>query len=585
MPGLLRRKLRCHYCNACSRNDQAGIPRTWMCPYCEAVNHLDDRGEITDPPAEAISTAPPPPKYARSRSPTPVMFTAPAEPLFCETCQRNQMLLNKTLAEYIPDEDDPEYEKYANSVDEYRAELEERYPQVCENCIDRVQDQIRAAGYAAKADHLRRRLEESKKYQAEGYTPRQFWTLAITQLAKCVYIGSVALGLVWHGFGAIAATDRGHNGFSWEVCVREAFGAWAVSEDCLVSPFVLWLAKYALIADLLTIWWNPMLVQKTNRAGGRMRGLFWVWCIRIALLAFRLLGHVALTAVPADPEELGWFRNTHAALFGLLLLGTLAAWNSVRIVYQSTKSLMQPLDAHLPNAPHSAEKPKPSISRKPLPNNTSFDTMAQSFTSSFRAEPTPTFPPSPTLTSVSSTTQESDFASPYKRKSIHQTDDSMDWTPTQKRFAPHAPSLIPFQWSHPQPPSSPPQQPQYAPIREPVSLFSKPDPNPFRHKVPPAPKAPLASKLDPWKPGVWAPPLKESTTNFFKEERKGRGAGAGAGDRVEEGERGGGLQGVGVPRKVQRDAELFAPPRLRYDHFGEMKETGLEDTFNGLFSK
>jgi hypothetical protein len=72
---------------------------------------------------------------------------------------------------------------------------------------------------------------------------------------------------------------------------------------------------------------------------------------------------------------------------------------------------------------------------------------------------------------------------------------------------------------------------------------------------------------------VWAPPLKETTTNFFKDVKKGT-----------EG-RDGGLQGVGVPRNVRRDAELFQSPQLKYDFFGEMKETGLEDTFNGLFSK
>ena len=71
---------------------------------------------------------------------------------------------------------------------------------------------------------------------------------------------------------------------------------------------------------------------------------------------------------------------------------------------------------------------------------------------------------------------------------------------------------------------------------------------------------------------MWAPPLKETTTNFFKEVKGKDG-------------REGGLQGVGVPRNVRRDAELFQSPRLKYDFFGEMKETGLEDTFNGLFSK
>jgi len=500
---------------------------------------------------------------------------APIESPFCDTCQRNQLLLNKALAEYIPDEDDPEYEKYANTVDEYRAQLEERYPQVCEDCIDRVQDQIRAAGYAAKADNLRRVLEQSQKYQTKGYTPRQMLTLTIIWFAKWTYIFSVVVGLLWHGFGSIVSTDIGFlevGNFGWWTCMQSAAQIQRVNADCVLSPFMLRLVKAALTADVLTIWWNPKLAKKTNRAGGRMHGLGLVWCIRAVALASRLFAYGILTTIDGHPTNLRFYQYTHMALFVILLGASIAGWTSVRIVYQSTKSLMQPLDAHLPSAPQSAEKPKQSMTRKPLPNNSSFDTMAQSFTSSFpgRDESNMTLPPSPTLTSMSTSTQDSEFDSPYKRKKTPRADDAMDWTPTQKRFADHAPSVIPSQWSS-QPALSPPAT-KFATAREPISIFSKPDPNPFRHRIPAAPKAPATSLIDPWKPGVWAPPLKETTTNFFKEVKGKDG-------------REGGLQGVGVPRNVRRDAELFQSPRLKYDFFGEMKEAGLEDTFNGLFSK
>ena len=46
-----------------------------------------------------------------------------------------------------------------------------------------------------------------------------------------------------------------------------------------------------------------------------------------------------------------------------------------------------------------------------------------------------------------------------------------------------------------------------------------------------------------------------------------------------------GLDGFGVPKNVNRDAELFASPKFKYDNYGTMKDTGLEETFNGLFSK
>jgi hypothetical protein len=45
---------------------------------------------------------------------------------------------------------------------------------------------------------------------------------------------------------------------------------------------------------------------------------------------------------------------------------------------------------------------------------------------------------------------------------------------------------------------------------------------------------------------------------------------------------------MGVPRNVKRDAELFASPQFKYDwqgYGGKGADTGLEETFNGLFSK
>jgi hypothetical protein len=503
-------------------------------------------------------------------------MSAPTESPFCDVCERNQLLLNKTLAEYLPDEDDPEYEKYANSVDEYRAQLEERYPQVCENCIGRVQEQIRAAGYVAKADNLRRLLDQSKKYQTQEETVRQWLTLSTIWLAKWTYVASVVVELIWHAAGSFIRADGTAKACFYPYdCFSNAFLKRWVSEACVVSPVILRLVEYALLLDLLTIWWNPQLAKKTNRAGGRMRGLRTTWTIRASSLFVRFLGLLALSSL--GEGSVTFYRYTHAALFAILILSTAASWTRVHIVYLSTKSLMQPLSAHLPNvsAPQSPANPGRQQHRQSLPNNSSFDTMAASFTSSFSSinESMPTLPPSPTLTAKSTSTSihyDSDGDTPFRRKNTPRGDDAMDWTPTPKRFAPHAPSVIPFQFSQSQSqshhsPSSPlPAQ------RSPVSIFSKPDPNPFRHRVPAAPKAPLASKVDPWKAGVWAPPLKETTPNFFKENR---------------GTREGGLQGVGVPRNVQRDAELFASPKLKYDYFGERKDTGLEDTFNGLFSK
>ncbi|KAF1960365.1 hypothetical protein CC80DRAFT_466166 [Byssothecium circinans] len=577
MVRLLRRNLRCHYCNLTSRNEHGGIPRQWLCPNCDATNYLDERGNVTDPPIEATASAAHSLQYARSRSPTPTMHVSSSltNSPFCETCQHNQFLLNKTIAEYIPDEDDPQYAQYVKSADEYRAELEERYPQVCEDCIDRVQERIRAAGYAAKADHLRRRLEQSKKYKVPENSLRQVVTLAVICIAKWFYLVNVFFGLLWHTLGMMASPDRDRD-FDLGVCFKQALFLRGVGESCFNSPDILQLVKYALLADLFTIWWNPKLKQKTNRPGGRMRGLKTVWFLRLVLLSGRSLAYFFLTDV--DRESQKSLHYTHGAIFALLIWGTIRCYNTVRIHYHSTRTLMQPLDAHLPSVSQPSENSNPTTCPTTRPINSSFDTMAQSFTSSFTGGPSSANPPSPTLTIASVATEDSEWATPYnpRKTSRTATDIAMDWTPTPKRFSNNAPTVLPHTFTPKREPSPPPA-PNFTPHSPPSqghSIFAQPDPNPFRHKVPAPPRGsllPKTARVDPWN----APGTTHVPHNFFNEAKK---FGEASQRDVD----------WSVPRNVKRQDELFASPKLKYhtNAYGKQgRDTGLEAGFNDLFSK
>lgn len=569
-------------------------------------------------------------QYATSlpRSSSPVMPLEP-ESLFCNTCQRNQLLLNKTLAEYLPDEDDPEYEKYAASLDAYRNELEDRYPQVCQDCLPRVQDQIRAAGYAAKADNLRRMIDRSREHSRTVHTSRQTWTLRIIALAKCIYICSVVVGLLWHAMGLTMTIEDdvgADTDVEWTTCLAQAFSVRRAAYSCVMSPLSLRLLKTSLIADWSTIWWNPKLASKTNSITGRMRGLKSLWAIRAIVLTLRTAVYLYWNVTRLHSANLSIFHNTNVALLVAMTLSFTLTWKTVRIVYTP---VALPEDTYIPSAPNTPQRPKSSY--KPAhPQISTFDTMAQGFTSSFQADSSSALPPSPTLTEASTTSHYTEFTTPGRR-SVYQ-DDTMDWTPTTRRFASAAPDILPPQFaSHASPSNNPPVSPPGAHTHNsPISLFSKPDPNPFRHKVPPAPKPPAQSRLDPWKRAPWAPPLKETTPNFFRTERTTRSQSKAAAatnsslsypsyahtnpnvvrDRPLtastvatqasdwepdtererewewEGEQEGdkGLQGTGVPRNVRRDAELFASPKLKYDYYGTMRDTGLEETFNGLFS-
>jgi hypothetical protein len=496
---------------------------------------------------------------------------APGDDLFCGECQRNQTLMRNLLAEYLPDEDDPEYEKFEAAYDDYKNELEERYPQVCQDCLPRVQDQIRSAGYAAKADHLRRVMEKSEQRRAKVQTSRQAWTQRVISLGKWTYLLSTFMGIAWHALALIMAPNEGDwadGAFRWDVCLSQAVSVFSVDQSCVLSPSVLRLQQYAVVADLLTLWWNPKLRVKTNSLTGRMSGLKSLWAIRIVVVLLRAGSLYYWKRATIDYDSLRTFRQSNLFMVVALALSSALTWKTVRIVYLTPSTIQRSMAESLPSAPNSAEKAPRSSYRPAHPQPNTFDNMAQAFTSSF--QDASALPPSPTLTASSYTTYNTDATTPFAQRTAFLTDDDMDWTPTKRRFASQEPQVLSNQWS--KQPTPAPQQP--SPPQQ-HSLFSRPDPNPFRHKVPPAPKAPLQAKANPWKPGVWDPPLKDTTPNFFREEKKARG---GAGEAK-------GLDGFGVPKNVKRDAELFASPKFKYDNYGTMKDTGLEETFNGLFSK
>lgn len=541
------------------------------------------RGNITDPPIEEIATAPAPVlHYIPSRSPSPFM-SAPAEDIFCDACQHNQTLYTTLLAEFIPDEDDPQYEKYLAAYDDYKVELEERYPQVCKDCLPRVQNQIRNANHVARADNLARIMEASKKKRTTVYTARQTWTLRAISLAEWTYILSTMVGLLWHAAGTIMVPDeaaREYRAFSWSSCLHQAFLSRSVDDICVFSPYIVKWLQYAVLADLLTIWWNPKLKLKTNSLTGRMHGLTSLWSIRCTVVILRFASLYYWQHTTIDSNTLQGFRYSQIVMTGVLAISSILTWKTVRIVYGAVPSFPKTAQEPVLSAPNSAKKERRGSYHPAHPQADLFDSMAHSFASGIQGyqESSPA-PPSPTLTEASFTTHATTEATtPFAQRNAFLDVDDMDWTPTKGRFSSQPPEVISNQFSR-RPTTAQEQLSPSAKPREPHSIFARKDPNPFRHRVPAAPPTSLAAnqKPDPWKRGVWAPPLKESMPNFFKEEKKTRGA-DGTGNSQ-------GLEGLGVPKNIKRDAELFASPKLKYDYYGTMKDTGLEDTFNSLFSK
>lgn len=520
----------------------------------------------------------------RSRSPTPTSSVmGPAEEPFCDTCLRNQALYTHLLSEYLPDEEDADYAKFLAAYDNYKIELEHRYPQVCPACLPRVQAQIDKAAYAARADHLRRIMDMSEQRRATTHSWRQTATLAVISLGKWSYLLSTVAGLLWHALACVMAPEEetwADDTFRPDICLTQAAFVQSVDHSCILSAHVVALMWAAIVADLSSCWWNPRLRAMTNVLTGRMVGLKSLWSIRLAVVALRSASLYYWQTATVQSESLTGFQRTNAAMLVVLSLGTILTWKSVRIVYQSPTALRQGPSEALLTAPNTPKKTTQDTRRTAYPDADVYSSMVHAFAPAIQGPEDDAIglPPSPTLTEASCTTRNTEATTPYFHRSafLPTTQDDMDWTPTRRRFASHEPQVISNQWSQRDTTRSPSPTPHYA-HREPVSLFSKPDPNPFRHRVPEAPKAPAHARANPWKPGVWAPPLKDTMPNFFKEERSGaRGSGVGQAK---------GLDGIGVPRNVKRDSELFASPKMKFDFYGTQKETGLEDTFNSLFAK
>lgn len=286
-------------------------------------------------------------------------MSARAEDIFCDACQHNQTLYTSLLAEFIPDEDDPQYEKYLAAYDDYKIELEERYPQVCKDCLPRVQNQIRNANHVARADNLARILEASKEKRTTVYTSRQAWTLRAISLAKWTYILSTAVGLLWHAAGTITAPDETideHRVFAWSTCLRQAITLRSVNGVCVLSPYIVKWLLYAVLVDLLTIWWNPKLELKTNSLTGRMHGLKSLWSIRCTVVVLRFVSLYYWQHTTIDSNTLQSFHYTHIVMTGVLALSSILTWKTVRIVYGATPSFPKATQEPVLSAPNSAKK-------------------------------------------------------------------------------------------------------------------------------------------------------------------------------------------------------------------------------------
>ncbi|TGJ80439.1 hypothetical protein E0Z10_g8321 [Xylaria hypoxylon] len=200
-----RRCLRCFYCGQKS-NIRFEAQTSFDCSNCDATNWLDRNGEITDPPAATevlehnnVQYAIPRPLPPRSPSPLDsATGSLTGESIFCAACLRNQHMLNSSLAQFEwPDAaTGAEHSARERKYWALKKELEKRYPQVCEDCLPKVNKKLNQASYTAQTDHLKRMVNRTRSQR--GIMKKRGPLDVLDCLGELSWYAGFALQAAWH---------------------------------------------------------------------------------------------------------------------------------------------------------------------------------------------------------------------------------------------------------------------------------------------------------------------------------------------------------------------------------------------------
>lgn len=412
MPIQLRQRLDCHYCGRRSKLSRKQ-DRRFQCEHCLAVNFFDEvwslqvysklanpsqNGEIADVPVEEAAPAQ---RFAQPVALDPLedQFAA-TDSIFCSTCLKNQQLYTYNLSQFLPDPEDPEYDKLEAELPAYKKGLEERYPQCCARCEPRVRARLHQATYNARSDHLRRVLQKSRQRRISG---RLGWRSLLVTAAGLGYFVSVALQLVWHLYGSQISQRSTIPAFQ----PRECYKYRQLTSQCLdaMEPVV----GLSLALGLSCIWWNPMWQNKLANSGGSLTGLDKYYLVQLALLGLRFSAWVVIPHVPLSTRVAAMLHACFA-----VAIAVIAGWSVFGIV--GVKNL-PPVNWH--------DDPAPLLSKQQFvppeqqaPPETQQEQEGAFNIGSLAASSRPSYqewrPPTPPEDNA----------------------DSMDWTPSQPVFNP-----------------------------------------------------------------------------------------------------------------------------------------------------
>ncbi|KAI8724492.1 Ima1-N domain-containing protein [Fusarium sp. LHS14.1] len=425
------RYLSCFYCGKRSNTKYDGVTTQFLCLFCDATNYLDEDGEITDPPVATEREAPAT-QYAVPRQSPP---SSPRDSIFCSTCLKNQRLFTSSLAQYLPDDPNhPDYPELERNYYRYRKGLEERYPQVCDECAERVEGQIRQAGYTAKTDHLRRMMEKSRGRRTDpGRNTVLDWA---NSLGRGLWWGGLVMQMLWHIKTLSYVLEHPDEGMydpddkSWPTMAAAAL-SWAVTflppADTLISG--------AVAASILSAWWNPQFVQVSRGFTRHLLGFTQWYSFQGLIIFFRILFRRVLEMNGGRGQSRSAQLSAHLVMSVVMIMIYSFARRSIKV---DTTPLFGNSSATI--------SPKPKITRRKKEESKTFSELLNEALDS----PTPApqqrdlfsqplvnplprpYPPSnPVRIAESPHTQFNSLNLSPQRTQAVQYSDEMDWTPTE----------------------------------------------------------------------------------------------------------------------------------------------------------
>ena len=543
MPLWTQPRISCFYCGRSSKHRKGDGTRSFQCTSCEGTNFLDQHGNIADVPAQVAEGHSGKQLAGTGNS---KLTPKPMSDTFCSQCINNQQIVNNCIANYFPSETDPRYQQFVSGFDEYKADLEKRYPQVCPRCEAKVKQRLKKTTYLAQTDTLSKKLSHSRA--SVELTKAQSAQSTFMSLAEMTWKASLICQAVWHAFGvagvlAVKPTPRrvgipvGHTGMPPMQPRGEAGAAW--------TPTLTLVAYYSFVPSILLIWWNPTF----SRYGRLSVSKAFFYTFQLIMLLFRASFWYAARSSASTVGQ----SEKRAIHFVAVILTLFNLFATFRFI---TRAPAYKVPYRNINAP--------------LVDRNNFQHFEQKInvkfpeTSVFQIRNLKASDEEPPISPVSPTTPSPPIFAPLDQDTDQPSADAMDWEPSQPshnlrpRFASDTTQAT-------------------KPLYPSTSAFSpfptKPGLRPFHGSLPPAPKS-LEARLrsDARRPAPQFRPTSDAKqADWFKRMSLAQSSTSWAHkDYV---------------HSVKRDDELpdFAPGKLGLTGLGQSSDTGLESMFGNNF--